>query len=156
MLIGNVGRCGVLRSFNKAGDSDLNKAHSNARKPYPLLTPLSAHTGRLSKYSQGFRVSCEGDGLPRIVASTHGCSRVHIFLILNAESKLTQPFTASQSPLAVAQHMLISQRLCTCNSRSLFVSKHCKDGHKCNAVDKGCSKAAPPAPCDATLKPLGD
>ena len=143
--------CGILYSSNKAGDSDVNKAHRQARNPFPLPTPLSAHTGRPSKCLQGFRISSESDGLPRIVTSAHSCSRVHIFIILDAASKLTEVFTASQNPLSVPQHMLISQRLCTCFSPFLFVSKHWEDRHNGNAVDNGCSKAVAAVPCGAKL-----
>jgi len=117
----NPKRRSVPHSFNKAGESDVKKAHRKAREPFPLFVPLSAHTGTPSKYLQGSRVSFERDGLPPIVTSAHSCSTVHIFvLILDAASKLTQPFTASQIPRAAPRHMLISQRLCTFVSRFPF------------------------------------
>jgi len=103
-----------------------------------MISPFSAHTRRPSKYLQVFRFSFERDGLRRIVTSAHSCSRMYLymFLILDAATTFTEPFTASQTPLAVPQHMLISQRLCTFISRSLFFSKHSEDRHNCNAVDK--------------------
>jgi hypothetical protein len=52
-----------------------------------------------------------------LLRQPQGSSRMRIFYILDAASKLKEPFIASQTPLVVPRHMLISQRLYTCTVR---------------------------------------